>query len=69
MVIWQKLILLIAETYKQLSLKKGDRKMKKLFQEPEVNVEKFAVEDVITTSGDDTVITPGGNETPGGGGL
>lgn len=43
--------------------------MKKLFQEPEVNVEKFAVEDVITTSGDDTVITPGGNETPGGGGL
>lgn len=40
--------------------------MKKLFQEPEVTVEIFSVEDVITTS---TEITPGENELPGGGGL
>lgn len=38
--------------------------MKKLFQEPEMNVETFTVEDVITTS-----VDLGGNETPPGGGL
>lgn len=34
--------------------------MKKLFQEPEMNVQTFAVEDVITTSW-----TPGENESEG----
>lgn len=40
--------------------------MKKCFQEAEMNVSTFAVEDIITTS---TVVVPGENETPPGGGL
>ena len=37
----------------------------KLFQEPELTVSVFAVEDVIT----DSVPQPGENELPAGGGL
>ena len=34
--------------------------MKKVFESPEINIEEFLVQDVITTSD----FTPGENETP-----
>ena len=39
--------------------------MKKLFESPNCIVEEICVEDIITTS----IIKPGENELPGGGGL
>ena len=37
--------------------------MKKLFEIPEINVEKFWIEDIITTSGTEGFV-PGENEGP-----
>ena len=37
--------------------------MKKFYEEPNMEIEKFMVSDVITTSDDE--YTPGDNETPG----
>ena len=46
------------------NFKKGEAEVKKFYEEPIMEVEKFMISDIITTSKDDEY-EPGENETPG----